>query len=251
MKRLAAIERASAMRSRGQAMAEFAVAVGVLATLLLCMPVLGRYHELQMASIQSARRAAFESSWRASAGGNVDVGSIRIALFPDNGDSGQVQAESLSADVTTSGEPGTAGRSTRSLLAPFRLARAINGGFDLRAPVLYTASMVVDLSRPPQLPDPFAQTPIQFNERYVIPGGDWASSGPGQVASRAGGLVPTHASAALSPMLKLTTTLLSVLEPSLRELCLGQVDPERVPEDRLGAGTDPDAEPVTRWALRC
>ncbi len=236
---------------RGQAMAEFAVAVGVLVTLLLCMPVLGRYHELQVASIQAARRAAFESSWRPSPSGNAEVGSIHGALFPDVGDSEQITAERLRINVATSGEPGLAGSSTRALLAPFGLARAIGGGFDLREPVLYTASMTVALSRPSQLPDPFAQTPIEFNERYVLLDGDWASSGPGQVESRAGGLVPTRATTPLRPLLKLTTTLLSVLEPSLRELCLGQVDPERVPDDRLGAGTDPDAAPVTRWSPTC
>lgn len=232
-------------------MAEFAVAVGVLVTLLLCMPVLGRYHELQAASIQAARRAAFEGSWQASSGGSVDVGSIRGALYPDVGDSAQVIAERLSASIATSSQPGLAGSTTRVLLAPFRLARAIGGGFDLREPLMYTSNMRVALSRPAQLPDPFAQTPIEFNERYVLPGGDWASSGPAQVESRAGGLVPTRATAPLRPLLKLTTTLLSVLEPSLRDLCLGQVDPERVPDDRLEAGTDPDAAPITRWAPTC
>ena len=238
-------------RCRGQAMAEFAVAVGVLATLLLCMPVLGRYHELQAASIQSARRAAFESFWRAGARGDIDVAAIRGALFPDIGDAAQVNAERVHANLTTAAETGVAGRTTRVLLAPFRLARAINGGFDLREPLQYTANFAVELSTPPQLPDPFAKTPIQFNERYVLAGGDWASAGPGQVQSRAGGLVPTSAVAPLRPLLKLTKTLLSVLEPSLRELCLGQVDPERVPDDRLGAGTDPDADAVTRWSPTC
>lgn len=232
-------------------MAEFAVAVGVLVTLLLCMPVLGRYHELQVASIQSARRAAFESSWRAGTSGNIDVGPIRSALFPDVGDAAQVNAGRMGANLTTGGEPGLSGRSTRALLAPFHLARAINGGFDLREPVLYTANLDVALSTPPELPDPFAQTPIQFSERYVLAGGDWASAGPGQVQSRARGLVPTGSLASLRPLLKLTTTMLSLLEPSLRELCLGQVDPERVPDDRLGVGTDPDADAVTRWSLAC
>ena len=52
------------MNCRGQALAEFAVSVGVLATLLLGMPVICRYHELQVATIEGARRLAFESSWR-------------------------------------------------------------------------------------------------------------------------------------------------------------------------------------------
>ena len=45
-------------------MAEFAVAVAVLATLLLGMPIIGRYHELQVATIEGARQLAFRDSWR-------------------------------------------------------------------------------------------------------------------------------------------------------------------------------------------
>jgi hypothetical protein len=232
-------------------MAEFAVAAGVLATLLLCMPVLCRYHELQVASIEAARRAAFEGSWREGSGGRVDVSSLRSALFPDSGDSGQVSAQRIQAGLDAGSEPALAARSTRALLAPFRVAHVLNSGFDLREPVMYTANVAVALSRPPQLPDPFAQTPIEFNERYALVSGDWASSGPPQVADRAGGLVLSRAAPPLRSVLQWTTRLLSVFEPALRELCLGQIDPERVPADRLGQGVDRDAGPVTRWSPAC
>jgi hypothetical protein len=232
-------------------MAEFAVAAGVLATLLLCMPVLCRYHELQVASIEAARRVAFEGSWRESSVGRVDVGSLRHMLFPDTGDSAQVTAERVRAGLDVGSEPGLAGRSTRALLAPLRIAHVLSAGFDLREPELYSANVAVALSRPPQLPDPFAQVPIEFNERYVLLGGDWAASGPAQVAQRAGGLVLSRAAPPLRSVVQWTAQLLSVFEPALRELCLGQVDPERVPVDRLGQGVDPDADPLTRWSTSC
>ncbi len=232
-------------------MAEFAVAAGVLATLLLCMPVLCRYHELQAATIEAARRVAFEGSWRESGGERVAADSLRNSLFPDNGDSTQITAERVRAGLDASADSGLAGRSTRALLAPFRVARALNADFDLREPTMYKASVAVALSRPAQLPDPFAQTPIEFNERYVLLGGDWAGSGPPQVAQRAGGLVLTRAVPPLRSVVQWTVRLLSVFEPALRELCLGQVDPERVPADRLGQGVDADAGSPTRWLPEC
>jgi hypothetical protein len=232
-------------------MAEFAVAAGVLATLLLCMPVLCRYHELQVASIEAARRVAFEGSWRESGGGHVDVAPLRNALFPDTGDAAQVTAQRVQAGLDAGSESGLAGRSTRLLLAPFRLARVLNSGFDLHEPVMYTADMAVALSRPAQLPDPFSQTPIEFHERYALLSGDWASSGPSQVADRAGGLALTRAVPPVRTVVRWTARLLSVFEPALRELCLGQIDPEHVPADRLGQGVDPDAGSPTRWSPEC
>jgi len=236
-------------------MAEFAVASGVLAMLLLCMPVLCRWHELQMASIEAARRAAFEGSWRAGmrrgAIGGVDLAPIRQALFPDAGDAAQISADRVQATLDAGSEPGTAGQAERALLLPFRVARVLNGGFELRAPALYTARITVGLARPAQLPDPFAQVPMEFHERFALLGGDWASSGPPQVADRAGGLVLSRAVPPVRAVVQWGARLLSVFEPALRQLCLGQVDPERVPADRLGPGVDPDAGPSTQWVPPC
>lgn len=239
------------MKCRGQAMAEFAIAASVLAMLLLCMPVLCRWHELQHASIEAARRAAFEGSWRAAGAGGADTEPIRQSLFPDAGDAAQVSADRVQANLALGSEPGLAGQSERALLLPFRVARLLNGGFDLQAPLLYTARVRVALTRPSQLPDPFAQVPIEFNERYALLGGNWASSGPAQVADRAGGLVLSRAVPPLRTMVQWSARMLSVLEPALRQLCLGQVDPERVPADRLGPGVDPDAGWLTRWSPSC
>ncbi|MBS0388799.1 MAG: hypothetical protein JSR15_09990 [Proteobacteria bacterium] len=239
------------MMCRGQAMVEFAVAAGTLALLLLCMPVLCRYHELQVASIEAARRVAFESSWRAGGAGGLDTASIRAALFPDVGDAAQVSVDRIQASADASAEPGAAGQSERALLLPFRVARLLSGGFDLQAPHLRAARLAVRLTRPEGLPDPFSQVPIEFNERYALVGNDWASGSPGQVADRAGGLVFSRAVPPVRALVQWSARLLSVFEPALRQLCLGQVDPERVPADRLGVGVDPDASPPTQWSPSC
>jgi len=238
------------VKCRGQALAEFAIAAGVLAMLLLAMPVLCRWHELQVASIEAARRAAFERSWRVASGG-VDLAPIRSALFPEVDDVAQVSADRVQAALDSGPEPGLAGRAERALLQPFRVARLINGAFDLRAPQLDTTRLTVGLTQPAQLPDPLAQVPIEFHERYALVGGDWAASGPAQVADRAGGLVISRAAPPVRTVVQWSARLLSVFEPALRQLCLGQVDPERVPADRLGAGIDRDAGAPTPWVPSC
>lgn len=239
------------MNCRGQALAEFAVSVGVLATLLLGMPVICRYHELQVATIESARRLAFESSWHEARPSGADFESIRRDLFPVTGDSGQVVAARIDASDRQDPAPGLAGQAARALLAPFRAAAIVQPGFELRAPLMYRGELVVALSRPAQLPQPFDVIPIELREHYALLGDNWASSGPAQVASRAGGLVITRALHPLHALTALGTGLLSIVEPAFRDFCPGQVDPERVPSDRLGVGIDHDSGYIGQWAPSC
>jgi hypothetical protein len=232
-------------------LAEFAVSVGVLATLLVGMPVICRYHELQVAAIEGARRLAFEHSWQQARAARAGIEPIRRDLFPQGGDTGQVVASRIDASDRQDPAPGLAGQAARALLAPFTVAAFVQPGFDLRAPLMYRGALAVALSRPPQLPGPFDEIPIELQEHYALLGDNWASSGPGQVADRAGGLVITRALRPLHALTALGTRLLSIVEPAFRDLCLGQVDPERVPADRLGAGIDHDSGYVARWVPSC
>ncbi len=239
------------MSCRGQALAEFAISVGVLATLLLAMPVICRYHELQVASIEGARREAFESSWHEAGSVRMGIGSIRRDLFPPSGDAMQIAASRVNASDRQDPAPGLAGQAARALLAPFRVVAMAQPGFDLRAPQMYRGDLSVALSRPANLPEPFDGVPVELHEHYALLGDNWASAGPGQVADRAGGLVITRALRPLHALTKLGTRLLSLLEPAFRDFCPGQVDPERIPADRLGAGIDHDGGPTSGWSPAC
>lgn len=239
------------MNCRGQALAEFAVSVGVLATLLLGMPVICRYHELQVATIEGARRLAFQSAWNEAGSVRVSIDPIRRDLFPQGVDSTQVVAARIDASDRQDPAPGLAGQAARALLAPFRVVAFVQPGFDLRAPLMYRGDLVVALSRPAQLPEPFDEIPIKLREHYALLGDRWASSGPGQVADRAGGLVVTRALRPLHALTALGTRLLSIVEPAFRDFCPGRVDPERIPADRVGEGIDHDSGPISRWSPAC
>ena len=145
--------------------------------------------------------------------------------------------------------PGHAGQVARVWLAPFRLVAA--SGFDLHDRALHRADVVVSLSKPAVLPDIFADAPTALAGHYVLLGDDWASFGPEQVARRAGGLLITHSTLTLRPLLSLGRSLLAVVEPAIDELCPGIIDPERVPADRLGTGSGGGDQPVTRWSPVC
>lgn len=232
-------------------MVEFALAVGVLATLLVGMPVICRYHELQVATFQGARRLAFETAWLPPGAARPDTGAIREALFPAVDGSDQPVAERLGSSDALSPTPGPAGQATRVLLAPFKTVARLAPGFDLRDTTLYREQLTVAVSLPAGLPEPFAGIPIELHGSYTVLGDDWASGGPAQVARRAGSLVITHAAQSFHGLTALATGLLAIVEPAFRQFCPGTIDPERVPADRLRVATDHDTRPMTSWAPSC
>ena len=243
--------RVAAAAERGQAMAEFAVAVSVLVLLLLAMPVLGRYHELQVATLEGARQLAFQSSWRQAGMTRASTEAIRGELFINTGGADQPEAGTLKAQFAFGTTPGLAGRADRALLAPFAIASRLNSGFDLRDGALYHADLRVAVLQPPGLPEPFAAIPMELSGSYTLLGDAWSSVGPEQVARRSGGLLVTRAAQPLRPLMALGAAILSIVEPAFRQFCPGVVDPERVPADRLGTTANGDSGPVTRWATSC
>ena len=239
------------MNSRGQALVEFALAVAVLATLLVGMPVISRYHELQIATFEGARRLAFETAWLPPGATRPDTRAMREALFPSVVDSDQPVAERLSSSDSLSPTPGPAGQAMRVLLAPFKAVARLASGFDLRDTTLSREELTVAVSRPAGLPEPFAGIPIELHGSYTVLGDDWASAGPGQVARRAGSLVITHAAQSLHGLTAVATGLLAIIEPAFHQFCPGIIDPERVPADRLHFAVDHDTRFTTSWAPSC
>ena len=141
------------------------------------------------------------------------------------------------ADVTVvttdDAPPGTAGRALTSLAGTFDRAASLGGGrFDVERRGLHSAMVRVRVA-PPMPGAPFDRLNLELAERGTLFAGDWSAAGPAHTASRTGALVPTARLAAVRPIVHGFRAALAVLEPSIRELCLGRVDPEIVPSDRL------------------
>jgi hypothetical protein len=243
---------------RGQAMAEFVVALGLLAMLLTGLPALQRYHQLQFASIGAARELAWLGALdpaQANAAPSRLLERWRAQWLPEGqGEGGSQQADAGSIDpvVAQAALPGLAGDATQALLLPFRPLQSLGSGFDLDGAGLRNAQLTVHVQGPDSLPEPFAGLALDLSEHHSVLADGWGASGVAQAASRSGGLVPTQFLAPAKPVLAFGTLLLSVLEPAMRQLCLGQVNPEVVPADRLGNGGNFGAgAPVTGWVLPC
>ncbi len=227
-------------------MIEFAVAAATLSVLLLGMPVIARYHVLQLASIEAARELAFMSSWRLP---GTQAAGLRARLFPNEAGHDQASAGEMNVQVLEASPPGMAAQAGSVMLAPFLPLQHLGSGFDLHNAGLHSAQLDVAIVLPASTPAPFADIPMAFHERYTLLGDGWSSAGPGQVATRTGGLVLARAVQAAQPLITLGKAALSLIEPAFNHFCPGLVNPEIVPTDRVvpAAGT----ESPTLWRARC
>jgi hypothetical protein len=233
-------------------MTEFAVGVAMLGTLTLGTITVSNLQEVQRRGIVAAREAAFQSAWLAP---RVGVEALRSQLaqahYDDAGLTGATGGSVLrSADVQltaqTSGAPGRGAAAVEFLLTPLRIAGGFfGGGFDLSNTSYQSGQVRANLSDTSRLPEPFNRLQLRFDQPYSLLGNDWSAAGPSHVARRAGGLVPSHLLAPVSNLWRPLSAPLALFEPSLSELCFGLIEPDRVPEDRLGPGPR-QAVPVCR-----
>jgi hypothetical protein len=228
----------------GQSMAEFAAGVALLGMLMLGCISIGSLQEVQRRAIVGAREAAFQRLWLAHASDN---GSLRQQLANEHfADAGLINAtgtamllQPVDVDLTAtqSSAPGRGSAAVDFLFRPLRAADGFLGGaFDLRDSGYQTGVISTHLDGASRMPPPFDRLVLRFDQPYGLLGDDWSASGPSQVRHRASGLVPTHLLTPLSNLWRPLSVPLSLFEPSLRELCIGLIEPDRVPEDRLDPG---------------
>ncbi|MFO1504450.1 MAG: hypothetical protein U1F39_11660 [Steroidobacteraceae bacterium] len=231
-------------RCRGQSMAEFAAGVAVLGMLVLGTVSVAGLQEIQRREILAAREAAFQGEWlRSRGGGNVLREQLARHHFDDagltnaTGTARMLQPGDVSDTSSQGSAPGRAAAAFNFLLAPLRTAGGLmRGGFDLDDSGFRTGIISAMVSGADQMPAPFRELDLRFDQPYALLGDDWSASGPAHVARRAGGLVPSHLLSPLAAIWRPLSAPLALFEPSLAELCLGLIEPDRVPEDRLGPG---------------
>ena len=253
--------------ARGQAMAEFAVALGVLALLLTGLPVLQRYHQLQFAAVGAARESAWLASWRGTAAppgqGALDLAQLQGRWLPEGAtapgassgsrDDSQPVAGAVRVAVSRESLPGIAGQGAQALLLPLRPLQALGAGggpgADLRADGFIRASASLAVSTPGALPEPFGGLGFTLDEQHALAADGWGAAGPAHVVSRVQALVPSSLLDRVPGLVSVGTALLSLIEPQFRHLCPGFVNPEIVPADRLSR--DAGDVPVTSWRATC
>jgi len=225
-------------------MTEFAVCAGVLCLLLLGTVTISGYQEAQRRTIVAARQAAFEGAWLGERVSSQSLSRRLAALhFSDaalvdaTGSTQTVDTSSVRLASSVVAVPGQAAIATNALLTPLRAAGGfLGGGFDLDGQGFLTGTISAQINGGNQLPVPFRDLQLRFAQRYALLTDAWNAANPPHVSRRAGGLVPGHALGSISTLWQGLLAPVSVLEPSLRQLCLGLIEPDRVPDDRLDGG---------------
>jgi hypothetical protein len=255
-------------RQRGQAMVEMIVATAVLIPLMLGTVLIARYVDIRSATVQASRYAAFErvTNLRSITDAEIER-KVRTRLFTVT-DSPLLATDGLANNaqwrdenpnfqdistpsrrliarpddvrtVTRETEPtSVAARAASAIVGRIDTAGSLTGSnFDLNTRAFHTGTVSVRLANLVSLPEPLNALNLTFTERTAVLADAWQAGGPGAVAERSGALVPTRLFTEITGILEPLTDALSLFEPALDDLCLGQVNPEIVPNDRLGGAS--------------
>ncbi len=234
-------------KQHGQSMTEFAVGAAALTLLLLGSITIAGYQEVQRRTVIAARQAAFEVAWRGARTDrailvrDVVARSLDDAALTDAVGHGRyVLRSGITATATDLQPTGLAQNAGSAMVAPLRVAGGFLGGnFDLRTNGLLSGTVTVDIGPQARLPQPFDTMTVQLRQPFALMTDAWNAGNPRHVLGRTTGLVPTSALTSLQSFWQPLLAPLSLIEPSLSQLCLGLIEPDRIPEDRLGAGRTP------------
>ena len=165
------------------------------------------------------------------------LGLLDDATFVDAFGQRYVQQEDIIAEAAPQSSPGLAHAAAAALVSPLRAVSGfLSNGFDLNSDAYLVGNIKVNVTSNPALPEPFAGLELPLQQGFALMTDAWNSGTTNQVRTRTGGLVPTSRLARLQSMWQPLMAPLGLVEPSLLRLCLGIIEPDRVPEDRLGAG---------------
>lgn len=231
----------------GQSMTEFAVASASLSLLFMGTLALTGYQEVDRRMVSGARQLAWAREWAPDAGPDTQARQAHRELLADAAvrePSGRRQLVAEEDTTLTAGvlaATGVAGAAAELMRAPLRTASGFLGaGFDLASADLLQGALVARVRPLPGLA-PFNELDLQLRAPFALLGDAWQAAGREHVRHRAAGLVPTQALQAMNLIWQPLAIPLGLLEPSLRQLCFGLIEPDRVPEHRLGPGVTPPA----------
>lgn len=239
-------------RQQGQSLAEFAVAAGVFVLLLLGTEMIFRVHEVQRQAVIAAREASFTASWT---DGRLapDVLQRRVRLWhfeqagwvdPTGNEAVPSHEEAVTLRVEERAPPGSAAAAVGLALQPLRaIGGFLGSGFELPMDRFAMAVVGVRLDPIARLPAPFDSLRLDLAEQLGVLGDSWMAAGPQAVATRTAGLVPTGLLRAQSSWLRPALSPLGLIEPSIARLCLGLIEPDYVPVDRLSGGAGSAQQP--------
>ena len=237
---------------RGQSMVELAIVAGVFVLLTLGTELLARFHEVQRQAIIAARQEAFSATWlRGRVSGAVVEQRDRALHFeqagwmdPTGSEAVPSREDSVVVSTTEGAAPGRVAAAVAVAMRPLQAATGFLGSaFDLTDRGFQRSRVRVRLDPLSHMPEPLDALALDLEEHVAVLGDSWNAAGPDHVAARTRGLVPTSLLAANAAWLRPALAPLAVIEPALSRLCLGLLEPDFLPVDRLAGGAPGAAQP--------
>jgi hypothetical protein len=256
---------------RGQAMVEAAVILGIVVMLFLGIWYLGKFHDVQAATIQSARYAAWERTVHSN--GNMSNTQLqnqaRARLFTWNSDAFKSTDGLKNGDAWTAQNPNwrdhgqnarlidkpddvvistsigpLAGKAANYISDALGMVSGfldgITGGEALPKGGTATGTVSVKLNNIAALPAPLDKLNLTLRESHSLVLDSWDASGPRQAALRSRTYTLAGPITQINGLMDPLKWALSWIEPSFNDLQMGQVCPDIVPADRVqGAGVLP------------
>ena len=251
-------------RQSGQALVEAAVILGVVILLFLGIFYLGKFHDVQASTIQSARYAAWERTVHstASMSDRRVQNQARVRLFTWNRDAFKStdaladgarwtpqtavwrdhagkdrlidRPDDVRIDTTMGPLPGKATATIAKGVGAFTGALdGITGGEALPVGGTATGNVSVKLNNLALLPEPLDKLNLTLRESAAVMTESWDANGPRQAALRSRTFTLAGPLSQINGLLQPVEWALSWIEPAFSDLHLGQVCPDIVPADRV------------------
>lgn len=215
------------MKARGQALVESLAAMLVLAPLLLAVVQLSTLQSAEQATLSASRTAALSAHHGLDApGGPLPPERVRGLFHPDADGAPQV-------GVGAARQPSAAEQMETVALALIVPAKVVGVGdvdFQRSRAVTAQASVSAPLVAQALAPD---VARLRVSSALPLMIDDWDADGAARTWQRTAALSTTGRIAAWRAPLTALSAPMRLLEPAVGDLCLGRIDPDIVPEDRL------------------
>ena len=252
-------------RAAGQALVEALAAALLLVPLWLAVYYISRWHDLQFATIAAARYAALasfvgagrddpqriaretrhrvfsraEDRFAAGGGGEpADIGDL--PQWRSHADDSPLLDLRQGPQVAVMNSPQPAVLEQReeqafALIAP---ARAVgSGAFDLQRSAARSAVARLEVGPVLAMAAPLSAQRLVLTESLSLLVDPWAASGRSMVLRRIDSLSPAGQLREWVAPLQPLFWAIEQIEPAAARLCLGRVEPDLVPVDRLSGGS--------------
>ena len=230
-------------RQAGQSMAEFAAGGAVLSLLMLGAVAIAGYQEVDRRGLSAARQSAWQLALQTGADTETLRGGLHRDFYSDAGMQDPfgtrllVAEDALQLQVDRISSEGFAGLAENAMRAPMLgVGTLLGGDFDVQDRGLRQSTIRSRIAPLARMPAPFDTLELELTSSFALLDDAWHAAGVAHVRERAGGLVPIGQLRALNVIWQPLSIPLRLVEPSLGELCLGLLEPDRIPEDRLGPG---------------